>query len=93
VLIGERPGLSSPDIVGAQLSLQPTVGRTDAQRNCVSNSHPQGLAAADAARRSTWLLRESMCRQLMGVALKDDGEALFMQGLQELLQRRGLRLR
>ena len=93
MLIGERPGLSSPGIVGAQLTLQPTVERTDAQHNCVSNSHPQGLAPADAARRSTWLLRESMHRQLMGVALKDASEAVFVQGLQELLQRRGLRLR
>ena len=74
VLLGERPGLSSPDSLGAYLTWAPRVGRIDSERNCVSNIRPQGLALADAAARIAWLLRESARLRVTGIALKDDSE-------------------
>lgn len=74
VLIGERPGLSSPDSLGVYLTWAPRVGRTDAERNCISNVRPEGLPCAEAARRLGYLLAAARRLRLSGVALKDDSD-------------------
>ena len=72
VLIGERPGLSSPDSLGLYLTWAPQVGLLDDRRNCISNVRPEGLAYAPAAYRLHYLLSQAFSRQVSGVGLKDE---------------------
>ena len=74
VLIGERPGLSAPDSLGAYLTWRPGPRTTDAERNCISNIRPAGIAPADAAPRLAHLLATMRARGVSGVGLKDETE-------------------
>ena len=79
VLIGERPGLTAPDSMGAYLTWQPHPGTTDADRNCISNIRPDGIPYADAAFKLAHLLRAMRARRISGVQLKDDSDQAQVQ--------------
>jgi ethanolamine ammonia-lyase small subunit len=72
VLIGERPGLSSPDSLGAYITWEPRQGRTDAERNCISNIRPEGLNYAQAASQLAFILNEARRLKLTGIGLKPE---------------------
>ncbi|MCW1754538.1 ethanolamine ammonia-lyase subunit EutC [Rhizobium acaciae] len=74
VLIGERPGLSVPDSLGAYITFRPQSGRRDSERNCISNIHADGLGYEVAADKIVWIVREALRLQLTGVDLKENAE-------------------
>ncbi len=74
VLIGERPGLSSPDSLGVYLTYAPYTGCTDAGRNCLSNVRPEGLGYDEAAHKLLYLLTAARRRHLTGIGLKDNSD-------------------
>lgn len=76
MLLGERPGLSAPDSLGAYLTYAPGPATTDAERNCISNIRPEGLSYVEAAHRLQYLLDRMRALQRTGVALKDESATL-----------------
>lgn len=79
MLVGERPGLSSPDSLGIYLTYEPRPGRQDGERNCISNVRPEGLSYQDAARKTVWLASEAMKLGLSGVGLKDESDMVQIE--------------
>jgi ethanolamine ammonia-lyase small subunit len=80
LLVGERPGLGSPDSLGVYLTFAPRPGRTDAERSCVSNVRPAGLPYDEAARRIDWLVGAALARSLTGVGLEDESDGALPPG-------------
>lgn len=74
MLIGERPGLSSPDSLGVYLTWKPERKRLESERNCISNIRPEGLSHTAAAFKLAWLLEQAFLRRLTGVKLKDESD-------------------
>jgi hypothetical protein len=72
MLIGERPGLSAPDSLGVYITWNPRPGRTDAERNCISNIRHEGLTYVDAAQRIAFYMNEAKRLQATGITLKEN---------------------
>jgi len=82
VILGERPGLSTPDSLGIYVTWAPRLGRSDAERNCISNIHAHGLSYGEAAHKLAFLVNEARRRKLTGVALKETaGNSLPQHGI------------
>ncbi len=86
MLLGERPGLGTPDSLGAYFTADPSPACTDAERNCVSNIRPEGLPPAEAAAKLAWLLKESRRLGLSGVHLKDNQPVIALNAPPESLE-------
>lgn len=86
ILIGERPGLSSPDSLGMYLTYEPRVGRHNAERNCISNVRLEGLSYAAAAHKLLWLAQEGLRLKLTGVDLKDESDMIQIAPPAEIKQ-------
>jgi ethanolamine ammonia-lyase small subunit len=80
ILIGERPGLSSPCSMGAYITYAPRIGRSDAERNCISNINAVGLSCEDAAKKLHYLLDCARRLKISGVTLKDNSDAKHLTG-------------
>ncbi|MDB6086381.1 MAG: ethanolamine ammonia-lyase [Gammaproteobacteria bacterium] len=81
VLIGERPGLTVPHSLGAYLTYAPQIGRSDAERNCISNIHAHGLSYEAAAGKLEWLMSQARMARLTGIALKEDAPGIGAPGV------------
>ena len=89
MLIGERPGLTSPDSLGIYITYGPRVGKQDSERNCISNVRPEGLNYEGAARKTLWLVNEALRLKLSGIGLKDQSDVAEIAGTASLSELTG----